>query len=267
MSWLDQLEKRFRPFALPGVTVYLIAGQTLVYAAALTNPAVRANVALIPARVFEGELWRLVTFLFYTPDINAIFAFFGWYLFYLMGSSLENQWGVARYNLFLLIAYIATLAAAFLGNPEVPSMNFYIGGSVFLAFAYLFPDFQIYLFFILPIKVKWLALITWIGYFLRFTFGTWTDRWLVLAATGNFLLFFGRDILMAMRSRRTRMANQAREIRMQNQPVHRCVVCGVTDKDNPAMDFRYCSKCVDSPCYCGDHIRDHRHRTAESAAD
>lgn len=261
MSWLDKLEKRFRPFALPGVTVYLIVGQTIVYAAALSNEAVRANVALIPDRVLDGELWRLVTFLFYTPDTNAIFAFFGWYLFYLMGDALENQWGVARYNIFLLIAYVATLAAAFLGHPEAASTNLYIGGSVFLAFAYLFPDFQIFLFFILPIKVKWLALITWILYFFRFALGTWTERWLVIAAISNFLLFFGRDILLTMRARRHRMANQTQEIKLQNEPIHRCFVCGVTDKDDPAMDFRYCSRCADSPCYCGDHIRDHRHRT------
>jgi len=264
MSWLDKLEKWFRPFALPGVTLYLIVGQTIVFAATLSNPNVRANVVLIPARVLEGEVWRLVTFVFDPPLTNAIFAFFAWYLFYLMGDALENQWGVARYNIFLLIAYLATLVAAFLGNPGAPSSNLYIGGSVFLAFAHLFPDFQIFLFFILPIKVKWLALITWIGYFLRFTLGTWTERWLVIAAISNFLLFFGRDILLTMRSRRHRMARQVREIKLQNEPVHRCVVCGVTDKDDPAMDFRYCSRCAGSPCYCGDHIRDHRHLTAES---
>jgi hypothetical protein len=265
MRWLDKLEKRFRPFAVSGVTVYLIVGQTIVWAASLGNEKVRENVLLIPARVFDGEIWRLVTFIFDPPLTNPIFALFAWYLFYLMGDALETQWGVARYNLFLLIAYLATLAAAFLGHPEAAMTNAYIGGSVFLAFAHLFPDFQIYLFFILPVRIKWLALITWIVYAFRFTMGTWTERWLVLAATGNFLLFFGRDIYLTMRSRRRRMEREVLDAVAQHRTVHQCVVCGVTEQDDPAMEFRYCSKCDDSPCYCGDHIRDHQHRTAAAA--
>ena len=79
----------------------------------------------------------------------------------------------------------------------------------------------------------------------------------ILAAVLNFLLFFGRDIWTAMRAGRRRMERQARRIQQENEPVHRCVVCGVTDKSNPEMDFRYCSRCVDSPCYCAEHIRDH----------
>lgn len=261
MSWLDKAERWVRPFAVPNVTVYLIVGQTIVWALALSKPEILDAVALVPARVLQGEVWRLVTFIFDPPVTNAIFAFFAWYLFYLMGDALEHQWGVARYNLFLLIAYLATLLASFL-TPQAMSTNAYIGGSVFLAFAYLFPDFQILLFFILPVKVKWLALITWIGYFLRFAFGpTWTDRFLVLAAVLNFLLFFGRDIFMTMRAGRYRMKRQVQQIKQQGQPVHCCVVCGVTDKSSPDMDFRYCSKCADSPCYCRDHIRDHEHRT------
>lgn len=264
MRWLDKLEKWFRPIALPGVTIYLIVGQALVWMAARGNPEVLRNVVLIPARVIEGEVWRLVTFVFDPPLTNAIFLFFVWYLFYLMGDALENQWGVARYNIFLLIAYLATLATAFLGHPEVAYSNTYIGLSVYLAFAYLFPDFQLLLFFILPVKVKWLALLVWIGYGYSLVTGSWAERGLVLAATANFLLFFGRDILLSLRARRNRLSRQVEQIRMEEEPVHRCVVCGVNDKDDPAMDFRYCSKCADSPCYCGDHIRDHQHRTAES---
>lgn len=260
MSWLDRAEHWFRPFAIPGVTVYLIAGQSICFAIGLSKPGIYPAIALIPERVFAGEVWRLVTFLLYPPTQNALFAFFAWYLFYLMGDSLEHQWGAARYNIFLLIAYVATLLASLL-TPSFPSTNVYIGGSVFLAFAHLFPDFQILLFFILPVKVRWLALITWILYFIRFALGPWTERFLVLAAVSNFLLFFGRGIILRIRSGRRRMARQAQQIKQENEPVHRCVICGVTDKSDPGMDFRYCSRCADSPCYCQDHIRAHEHRT------
>lgn len=260
MSWLDAFEKRFRPFALPGVTLYLIAGQTICFILGLSKPALYGQIALIPTDVFAGEVWRLVTFLFIPPANSALFAFIAWYLFYLMGDALEHQWGVARYNLFLLIAYVATILASLL-TPTVPSTNVFIGTSVFLAFAYLFPDFQLYLFFILPVKVKWLALLTWVGYLYVLVFGaTWSARLLVLASVSNFLLFFGREMAMAVRAKSHSLARQAEQIRRETEVVHRCVVCGVTDKDDPQREFRYCSICAGTPCYCGEHIREHEHR-------
>ena len=84
---------------------------------------------------------------------NRIFAFFAWYLFYLMGNALEGHWGAFRYNLFLLIGYLVTVAVAFL-YPYAAATNIFIGGSVFLAFAYLYPDFQLYIFFIIPVRLN-----------------------------------------------------------------------------------------------------------------
>ncbi len=85
-----------------------------------------------------------------------MFAFFFWYLFYLMGTALERSWGTFRYNVFLLIGYVDTVGVAFI-VPDVPANNAFLQGSVFLAFAYLFPDFVMYIFFILPVKIKWLG--------------------------------------------------------------------------------------------------------------
>ncbi len=259
MTWLDKLEKRLRPFAVPNLTVALIVGQAIVWVLSQTKPEILGAIVLIPDRVFAGEVWRLVTFLFYPPITNAIFAFFAWYLFYLMGSALEGEWGVTRYNIFLAIGYLATLAASLL-TPHAEQTNFYLLESVFLAFAYLFPNFELMLFFLLPVKVKWLALLAWIQFLFGFAFGGWTGRLAILAAVLNFFLFFGRDLVMRIRAGRHRMERQARQLQQQNEPVHRCVVCGITDQSDPGMDFRYCSRCADSPCYCVEHIRDHPHR-------
>jgi hypothetical protein len=189
---------------------------------------------------------------------HPIFIIFALYLFYLMGTALENYWGTFRYNIFLLIAYIATIAVSFI-TPSAPSTNIFIGGSVFLAFAYLNPNFELMIFFILPVKIKWLAMLTWIGYFLTFAFGSWTSRLLVLASISNFLFFFGKDLWLMIRSRRWRMERQIREFATQNDPVHRCTACGITDKDDPDMEFRYCTKCEGTLCYCREHIRNHEH--------
>lgn len=258
MTLLDFLEKKCRRFAIPNLTVYLIAGQIFFYVGVMAEVIPLERMTLIPARVFEGEFWRLTSFLFIPPIDNILFAFFAWYLFYLMGTALENQWGVFRYNIYLLISYLATIGFSFL-TPGYPATNGFIGGSVFLAFAFLYPDFQLYLFFILPIRIKWLALLTWIGYFLTVAFGDWSDRFMVLASVCNFLLFFWRDILSRIKYGRRQMSRQARQILTVDGPIHRCVVCGATDKSHRGLEFRYCGDCRPVSCYCIDHLPGHTH--------
>ena len=171
----------FGHFAVPHLTIGLILCQIVVYAAAqaellkagqggLQQRTVLDRIALVPEKVLEGQVWRLVTFVCEPPVTNVVFAFFFWYMFYLMGEALELSWGTFRYNVYLLIGYLATAAVSFL-TPEVPASIGFLEGSVFLAFAALFPDFEISLFFLLPVKIKWLALLAWIGYFSRWPSG------------------------------------------------------------------------------------------------
>ena len=86
--------------------------------------------------------------------LGLVFTAFGWYIFYLMSGALENYWGAFRFNLFLLLSFVLTVALSFLA-PLHGVTNLFILGSVFLAFAYLNPDFELLLFFILPVKIKW----------------------------------------------------------------------------------------------------------------
>jgi hypothetical protein len=257
MSLLNNLEKKFRRYAVPNVTLYLILGQVLFFVFVLSGRFILDRVLLVPAQVMAGEWWRLLTFLFIPPVTNPIFAFFAWYLFYLMGNSLEGHWGAFRYNIFLLVGYVVTVGVSFL-FPFHAATNIFIAGSVFLAFAYLYPDFQLYIFFILPVKVKWLALLTWIGYAYQMLVGSWSTRLLVLASITNYLLFFGRDIYLNARTGRHRMAAQARDITGKRDPFHKCTVCGITDLSHPRMEFRYCPDC-NGLGYCMDHILKHEH--------
>lgn len=262
MALLDRLEKRFRKYGIPNVTLAITFGQGLIYFLSRNNPLVEKHFALIPERVLDGEIWRLFTFIFEPPATHPVFLFFALYLFYLMGSALENFWGDFRYNVFLLIGYVATVAASFaallFGAQGATSAEF-IGGSVFLAFATLNPNFELVVFFILPVKIKWLALLTWLTYGFLLLFGDWLTRMLILASISNYLVFFGRDIALRMRSGRWRMERQAREFSRRNETAHRCVLCGVTEKERPDMTFRYCTKCAGTPCYCQEHIKNHAH--------
>lgn len=223
------------------------------------DPQTWERLILLPSKVLDGEFYRLVSFLILPPGTTLLWAFFFWYLFYLMGTALEHYWGTFRFNAFLFIGYLATVAASFI-TPESPVGNNFLEGSVFLAFAYLNPNFEIMLAFILPVKIKWFALITWAFFVLTIVFGDWSDRLNATAGAINFFVFFGSDVFNRVRSGRRSMASQAKRFSQKPPPfVHKCQVCGLTDADDRNMDFRYCSKCNGDLCYCSEHLREHEH--------
>ena len=260
MKILNHLQRRFGRFAVPHVTEGLIACQALTYFFFQTQPEFLARIALVPRCVLAGEAWRLVTFLCVPPPIHVVWALFFWYMFYLMGTALENTWGTFRYNVFLLVGWLATVAVSFLQPDAAASIGF-LQGSVFLAFAYLYPDFQLLLFFILPVKVKWLALLQGLWYLYQIIVGDVMTELLVLASVCNFLLFFWHDILLRMKAGQRRMVQHVEKNRLVSTPRHACTVCGATNLSDPNLSFRYCSKCTGAPCYCAEHIHTHQHVT------
>ncbi len=262
MKLLDRLQRRFGRYAVPHVTEGLIACQVLSYFFLNGNPAFLDRIALVPRLVLGGEVWRLITFLCEPPPMNPLFAFFFWYLFYLMGTALENAWGTFRYNVYLLTGWAATVAVSFL-RLDAAAAPLFLQASVFLAFAQLYPDFELLLFFILPVKVKWLALLQWLLYGWMMVAGDWTIRLLVLASVCNFLLFFRRDLLTRIKAGRRRRAQRAASEIQTATPRHRCAVCGATNLSDPKMSFRYCSKCAGGLCYCERHLHNHEHVRAE----
>ena len=271
MSLLTRLERLLGRFALPNLSLYLVAGQVLFWGLAVLTGFDLRRIALLPIAVFAGEAWRLVTYLGVPPSVGTgafsiVMTAFGWYLFYLMGSALEHFWGDFRYNAFIGLGWLLTTAVAFL-TPGEYATNLFVGGSVFLAFAQLNPDFELLLFFILPVRIKWLALLMWLGYAWVCVVGGWSARLAVLAATGNFLVFFAGDIVGRVRTGRRRMTHQASVFAARPEegtPRHRCRVCGKTDLTHPQLDFRYCSKCAGNQCYCAEHLFNHEHVTAEN---
>ena len=280
MSLISKLNARFGRFAVPNLTVVLIAGQVFLYLAKMFNPAqggdVLEKVRLYPAYVLDGEIWRLVTFLFDPPATNPVFAFFFWYLFYLFGTTLEQSWGTFRYNVFLAIGYVATVVMAFavyasFGGANIQANNGFLYGTIFLAFARLYPDFVLQIFFVLPVKVRWLAFFQWCIYGMSLlTAPTWMIRGMVVASVLNYLLFFGKDIWRDMKQGHRRMRQQSRTIRSPQRLVHTCAVCGLNSDDSPQAQFRYCSKCGGERCYCPEHLHNHEHvvpREAEVARE
>lgn len=258
MKLLDKLEGWFGRLAVPKLTLVLLTGQVACFILGQFRPDFLALLPLVPSLVFKGELWRLITFLYFPPEVHPIFAFFAFYLFYLMGTALEAEWGEFRYNLYLFIGCALTVVTAFL-HPDSVATNAFIAGSIFFAFAFLYPDIEFYLFFVLPVKVKYLAAFTWVLYGLSFALGDWPARTAILASVGNFLLFFGKDIIAHMKGAKHQMEAKTRSIQELVKAFHTCETCGVSEKIDRQMDFRVCTDCKPGREYCAVHLHTHTH--------
>jgi hypothetical protein len=261
MPLLDKLERRLGRFGVPRLSLYLVAGQVIVYILEFFDRLNPALLGFVPVLALHGQYWRFVTFLFVPPPVSWVFIAFAWWMFYLMGNALEEYWGAFRFTVFLLSGYLLTVGLAFL-VPGALVDNLFLAGSVFLAFAYLNPEFELAIFFVLPVKIRWLALFAWATYFVSFLMGGWAARLQIVAAVGNFFLFFSRHLWLRAGQHRRQMELSARKCGgepEEDQPRHRCRTCGKTSLTHPREDFRYCSKCSDDSCYCSEHIFNHEH--------
>ena len=178
----------------------------------------------------------------------------------------------------LLTVLGAVLASLITGNYylTVAGTN-YVNLSIFFAFAVLFPNAQVLLFFIIPVKMKWLAYLD--GALFAFDIisaigrHSWGGVVLPIVALLNFAVFIWPEVhylrqrTQYQASRKTVQFRQAQQQQARQQEQqgyhHKCAVCGKTDTDYPDMQFRYCSKCAGYHCFCQDHIFNHVHFTEE----
>lgn len=281
LTLLDRLERRFGRFAIPNLTTFLVVGQAVLYVASRLPQGVALDrVEFDPVRITQGEVWRLLTFLFYPPARDPLLVIFYFMMFLFIGTMLERLWGDFRFNLYIFIGWFANVAAAFIVSavlgrmlPEmaegpgklvsVRAFNWFLYGSMFFAFARLYPDFVIRIMLVLPIRAKWLALIEWLTFGYFFLVGNWMIKALILATVLNYLLFFGREHIRDFRQQRRKRTFQKHATKSLAAPTHQCRVCGANSGDSPRMAFRYCSKCAGQACYCPEHIGSHEHVTAE----
>lgn len=274
-------------FGIPNLMRVIVIGNVAVYVLMLLTQANDANALSFLTfnlnALLHGEVWRLVTFVF-VPAYSSPFALLiSLYFYYWIGSTLERQWGTAKFNLYYISGALLTvlgvvLASLITGNPYLTAVGTgYVNLSMFFAFAFLFPDTTVLLFFILPVKMKWLAYLD--GALFAFDIikaigaHNWAGVVLPIVALLNFAVFIWPEVhylkerAKYQNSRKTvqfRQAQQQQAKQAQQQGYrHKCAVCGRTDTDYPDLQFRYCSKCVGYHCFCQDHIFNHVHFTEE----
>ena len=213
-SLLDKLERKFGRYALKNLMTIIVFGTALVW---LLDVALsqRAGVTLSSYLYFDkglilrGQVWRVLTFVFVPNEYNIFFLAVSLYFYWLVGSSLERQWGSFKFDIYYLCGTLFSVISGFLTGYAT---NYYLHLSLFLAFAILYPNFQVLLFFFIPIKMKWLAFLDLVLLGVDMVFGGWIVRIAILVSLLNIPLFFWRNVYESIKRVRRRRKWQ-KEIR------------------------------------------------------
>ncbi|MEI9894458.1 MAG: hypothetical protein WDN28_11385 [Chthoniobacter sp.] len=259
MKWIDRAETKYGHLAIPHLLSWIGYLTAFTFVLFKFNPRIFEVLELYPDRVLAGEVWRLVTYLF-IPAVNSFIPLPDWvnaafYVLFMMwvGNGLDQAWGPLRTNLYVLVTAVGITIAAFVfGHTET---SYLFLQAAFLAYARFYPEQQITLYFLLPVKVKWVA---WFdGALLVYQFTTREDsfRMALIATLVAYFLFFGREIFQAARHRQDvaarRQRFQAAARRPDDEAMHHCAVCGRTEIQAPHLEFRVAK---DGNEYCLEHL-------------
>lgn len=259
-------------FGIRNLMMYVSIANVAFWVLGAINRPFLSYLSFDAAAILHGQVWRLVTFMLYPPS-TGLLAFIAFYFYYWIGSTLEQYWGSGQFTIYFFSGVILTVLYGFLiyfitgSNVRLDSQYIYL--SMFFSFAALFPDMQVLFMYIIPIKMKYLAIVDAVFFALAVITNPFPVNLLPVVAVLNFFLFCGGDLLRYIRPVRASQSTvnfrrESRRIRREQQSklyTHKCAVCGRTDADYPNLEFRYCSRCQGYHCFCIDHINNHIHFT------
>ena len=315
---LFKLERKYGKYAIPNLSLILIVCYIVGYIIQFINADALQWLSLNPYMIVHGQVWRILSWVFIPPENLSFWTIIMLYFYYSIGRSMESVWGDFRYNVYIFSGIIFTILGSFIiygiayiqfadeikeglfkaeelfaysgyveGNNIVALpgswfmgvSTFYICMSIFLAYASTFPNMQVLIMFIIPVRVKILGIIevAFLGLMMILSLagGRWYDVVIILMSLLNFLIFFftTKDIFGKRRPsdfRRQReyrnkvrwaKVNMGREATHEGKTVitrHKCAICGRTELDGD-IEFRFCTKCDGNYEYCMDHLYTHTH--------
>ncbi len=282
---MSNFEKRFGKYAIQNLSLMLILCYAAGYIIQLFNSNFLTYLTLNPYAILHGQVWRLVTWIVVPPSSLDPFTIIMLFFYYSIGTSLERTWGTYRYNVYLLSGMLFTIAGSFVwmgleyftATESIPAAyasvlftygsmyfsTYYINMSIFLAYAATFPDMQVLLMFIIPIKVKWMGILYGVMMAYEFIFaGNIVSRIALGFSLLNFVIFFftSRKRVHLSPKQMKRRAEFRQEVKRNTRITkHKCAICGQTDEDDETLEFRFCSKCNGNYEYCQNHLFTHTH--------
>jgi hypothetical protein len=279
MGFMDKMERRFGKFAITGLMKYMVGCYIIGYVLMYTFPQSMSLLSLEPYFILHGQIWRLVSWLLIPPSTSIIWAVIMIIFYYQIGTALERTWGAFRFNVYIFGGIILTIVGAFImyfivGGAVMTAglstfSTYYINLSIFLAFAVTYPEHQVLVYFLIPVKMKWLAIIYAVLALYGAVVSGWPARVAIICSLGNFLIFWAMTRNLKKYSPREihrkqdfkRKINQSSGYTSRNGTItkHKCAVCGRTELDDPNLEFRFCSRCNGNYEYCQDHLFTHEH--------
>lgn len=205
MNWLYRLERRFGRFAIQNLMFIIVIGQFAVFVTDLIMPDLQLSGLLYLNRdlVLQGQVWRLITFIFLPPSSSVLWIVLSLYFYYMIGGALENEWGAFKFNVYYLIGMIGIIIGAFITGYGA---NAYLNLSMFFAFAILWPNFEVMLFWVIPVKIKYLAVLDGVIFVISIVSALAARSWgtfaSIIASLLNLLLFFGGDVIRSIKRER-----------------------------------------------------------------
>lgn len=276
---IDKFCLTHRRFGIPRLMLYVVFGCAAFYLISIMDTTLTflKLIEFDVGMILKGQVWRIISWVFFPNQGSIIFMALMLYFYYFIGTSLEREWGTPKFNIYYIMGLLLNIIYGFIVwaitglSPSLSSS--YINLSMFFTFAVLFPDFRLLLFFIIPVKIKWLALFNAIFFVYNIIIssvaGYYFDAILPIVAVLNFIIFCSDDLMHFLRPLKTKNTKQAINFRKaakqkQHQDAakpyrHKCAVCGKTDTEYPGMEFRYCSRCNGYHCFCAEHINSHVH--------
>lgn len=296
MKFLDKLDRKYGRHAIYNLMRYIIIIYIAGYVMNMYMPALYTEwLSLNVEQILRGQVWRLVTFLLITPQENLIFFLIEILLYYSIGQELERYWGAFKFNVYVFSGILFQIVAAFVVygcyyltfgvkiNTDGVGSFYYVLRSMFLAYIALIPDAQFLIWFVIPIRAKWLGILE--GAFMAFEAVSYLVKGGILEggplalaiviSAANFLIFFfaTRDYRkhspseMKRRNDFRRKMDEAKwegadVIQFRGRTVvtkHKCAICGRSELDDDNLEFRFCSKCEGNYEYCSEHLFTHTH--------
>lgn len=263
---------------ITGLMRYIVIANAAVYILGLFDRSGMLYQVLFmdPQAVLHGQIWRLVSYVL-IPSSDGFWLIISLMFYYWLGESLERLWGSTKFTVYYvsgtLLTALASLLAYLIDGISVPVYGaVYVNTALFLAFALNYPDAMVNIYFIIPVKMKWLAALEGILYALSVVTAIaarmWGQALMPIVALLNLFVFFTPDFLRKAdrvkahtRPQAVQFRRAVKEQQRQKGYHHKCSVCGRTDTDYPDLQFRYCSKCAGYHCFCEDHIFNHTHFT------
>lgn len=289
---MSEFNRRKQSFSIPNLPLYLIIAYVIGYVIQLTTPELYQFLQFNPYEIFQGQIWRVVTWILVPPESLGIFTIIMLFLYYSLGRELEHTWGSERFTKYIFSGIIFTVIAGLIlyvvltviyGTATGSIFGVIIGGyvstyyinmSIFLAYAFTYPEQELLLYFIIPIKIKWFGFlyVAYIIYDIISAFRTSMNLGLIVlvliaASLLNVVIYVILDKKSGRRpSSIKRKAQYNKSIKKAKPNVyangarHKCTICGRTELDDPTLTFRYCSKCSGNKEYCQEHLFTHEHK-------